>query len=186
MARRSPPVQRPQTAADIPLAMWDAEIARRKKAGLSPDSPLRDVEDRMSLRDFIAGAKHVFVVENNEYAISTHYTQAISVPNISMRALGFGLPGVTIDGRDFNAVCATAAEAVERARRANANLGSPKRAALLETEGKPADAPARPGCNAGSRLAKASPSNRSRKRARSSPTAGIDPVSRAIWNSALA
>lgn len=59
----------------------------------------------------------VFVVENNEFAISTHYTDAISVPDISMRALGFGLPGVTIDGRDFDAVLVTAAEAVARARR---------------------------------------------------------------------
>jgi TPP-dependent pyruvate/acetoin dehydrogenase alpha subunit len=59
----------------------------------------------------------VFVVENNEYAISTHYTDSISVPNISMRAQGFGLPGVTIDGRDFDAVCETAAAAVARARR---------------------------------------------------------------------
>jgi len=59
----------------------------------------------------------VFVVENNEFAISTHYTQSISVPNIAQRAQGFGLPGVTIDGRDFYAVCDTASEAVERARR---------------------------------------------------------------------
>lgn len=59
----------------------------------------------------------VFVVENNEYALSTHVSESISVPNISMRAQGFGLPGVTIDGRDFDAVCTTAAEAVARARR---------------------------------------------------------------------
>ena len=58
----------------------------------------------------------VFVVENNEYAISTYYKDAISVPDIAMRALGFGLPGVTIDGRDFDAVADTAAEAVARAR----------------------------------------------------------------------
>jgi len=58
----------------------------------------------------------VFVVENNEFAISTHYTQSISVPLISQRAAGFGLPGVTIDGRDFGAVVATAKEAVDRAR----------------------------------------------------------------------
>ncbi len=59
----------------------------------------------------------VFVVENNEFAISTHYTDSISVPEISMRAQGFGLPGVTIDGRDLEAVAATTAEAVARARR---------------------------------------------------------------------
>jgi pyruvate dehydrogenase E1 component alpha subunit len=59
----------------------------------------------------------VLVVENNEWAISTHFTQSISVPFIAQRAQGFGLPGVTIDGRDFYAVFETAAEAVARARR---------------------------------------------------------------------
>ena len=58
----------------------------------------------------------IFVCENNEYAISTHFTDAISVPQISMRAQGFGLPGVTIDGRDFNAVYETTREAATRAR----------------------------------------------------------------------
>ena len=46
----------------------------------------------------------LFICENNEYAISTHYTESISVPFIAQRAAGFGLPGVTIDGRDFYAV----------------------------------------------------------------------------------
>ena len=59
----------------------------------------------------------IFVCENNEFAISTHYTDAISVPNIAMRALGFGLPGVTVDGCDLYAVYETARQAAERARR---------------------------------------------------------------------
>ena len=58
----------------------------------------------------------VLVCENNEYAISTYYGDSISVPNISMRAQGFGLPGVTVDGRDFFAVEQAAREAVARAR----------------------------------------------------------------------
>ena len=59
----------------------------------------------------------LFVVENNEYAISTHVSESISVPDIALRAQGFGLPGVTVDGRDFYAVYDAAAEAVARARR---------------------------------------------------------------------
>ncbi len=59
----------------------------------------------------------ILVCENNEYAISTHYTQSISVPFISQRAQGFGLPGVTVDGRDFYAVYDTTQQAAERARR---------------------------------------------------------------------
>lgn len=58
----------------------------------------------------------VLVCENNEYAISTHYTQAVSVPRISDRAQGFGLPGVHVDGCDYDAVHDAAAAAVERAR----------------------------------------------------------------------
>jgi TPP-dependent pyruvate/acetoin dehydrogenase alpha subunit len=58
----------------------------------------------------------VLVCENNEFAISTYYGDSISVPNISMRAQGFGLPGVTVDGRDFFAVQQATQEAVARAR----------------------------------------------------------------------
>jgi len=59
----------------------------------------------------------ILVVENNEFAISTHVSESISVPNIAMRAQGFGFPGVTIDGRDLYAVYNTTQEAVARARR---------------------------------------------------------------------
>ncbi|MBC7810164.1 MAG: thiamine pyrophosphate-dependent dehydrogenase E1 component subunit alpha [Burkholderiales bacterium] len=59
----------------------------------------------------------IFVVENNEFAISTHVSKSVSVPDISTRAQGFGLPGVTVDGRDVYAVYDAASEAIERARR---------------------------------------------------------------------
>lgn len=59
----------------------------------------------------------ILVCENNEFAISTHVSESISVPDISMRAQGFGFPGVTIDGRDVYAVYETAVEAIARARR---------------------------------------------------------------------
>jgi TPP-dependent pyruvate/acetoin dehydrogenase alpha subunit len=58
----------------------------------------------------------ILVVENNEFAIATPVHEAISVPNIADRAKGFGLPGITIDGRDVEAVYDTALAAVERAR----------------------------------------------------------------------
>src|SRR5581483_9246485 len=59
----------------------------------------------------------LFICENNEYAISTHYIESISVPFIAQRAQGFGLPGVTVDGRDFYATYETTRRAAERARR---------------------------------------------------------------------
>ena len=58
----------------------------------------------------------VLVCENNEYAISTHVSESVSVPRIADRAAGFGLPGETVDGCDVDAVHETVAEAVARAR----------------------------------------------------------------------
>jgi acetoin:2,6-dichlorophenolindophenol oxidoreductase subunit alpha len=58
----------------------------------------------------------IFLVENNEFAIATPVAEAVSVQDISQRAQGFGLPGVTIDGKDVFAVHETVREAVARAR----------------------------------------------------------------------
>lgn len=58
----------------------------------------------------------IFVVENNGYAEATSSKWSVSCENISDRAAGFGMPGVTIDGHDFFAVYETAKEAVDRAR----------------------------------------------------------------------
>jgi acetoin:2,6-dichlorophenolindophenol oxidoreductase subunit alpha len=59
----------------------------------------------------------VLVVENNGLAISTPVETAISVPSIAMRAQGFGLPGVSVNGCDFYTVYEAAGEAAARARR---------------------------------------------------------------------
>ncbi len=58
----------------------------------------------------------VFVAENNGYAEATAASFSVSCKDISTRAEGFGMPGVTVDGHDFFAVHAATAEAVERAR----------------------------------------------------------------------
>jgi len=42
----------------------------------------------------------VYLVQNNQYAVSTPASYAVSVKNISERAKGYGIPGVTIDGND--------------------------------------------------------------------------------------
>lgn len=59
----------------------------------------------------------VFVCENNHYAMSTHVTRSTSVADIAVRAAGYGMPGVTVDGMDVFAVHREAAQAIERARR---------------------------------------------------------------------
>lgn len=59
----------------------------------------------------------IFVIENNQYAISVHWRKQFAVEDVSIRAQGYGFPGVTVDGNDVLAVYAAAKEAVERARR---------------------------------------------------------------------
>ena len=59
----------------------------------------------------------VFVCNNNQFAYSTPVTRQTLVPDISRRAGGFGIPGMTVDGNDVLAVYQAAREGVGRARR---------------------------------------------------------------------
>ena len=58
----------------------------------------------------------IFVCENNRYGLSTPVREAVSIANISDRAMAYGIPGMSIDGNDIIAVHATMVEAVDRAR----------------------------------------------------------------------
>ncbi|MDD9917786.1 MAG: thiamine pyrophosphate-dependent dehydrogenase E1 component subunit alpha, partial [Rhodospirillaceae bacterium] len=42
----------------------------------------------------------LFICENNQYALSTSYKRTTSAAQISDRAIGYQVPGVTIDGND--------------------------------------------------------------------------------------
>jgi 2-oxoisovalerate dehydrogenase E1 component alpha subunit len=59
----------------------------------------------------------IFVIENNQYAISVHWRKQAAVEDVSVRAEGYGFPGVTVDGNDVLAVYAAMKEAVDRARK---------------------------------------------------------------------
>jgi pyruvate dehydrogenase E1 component alpha subunit len=59
----------------------------------------------------------VFVVENNQYAVSTRVDQVTHITDLSQRAHSYGIPGVRVDGFDVLAVYAAARDAVARARR---------------------------------------------------------------------
>jgi pyruvate dehydrogenase E1 component alpha subunit len=59
----------------------------------------------------------VFVVENNQYAVSTRVASVVKVADLSVRAASYGIPGYRIDGFDVLAVHEAAAEAIGRARR---------------------------------------------------------------------
>lgn len=58
----------------------------------------------------------VFIVENNGYAISVPVERQVSVKDVAMRAAGYGIPGVVVDGTDVLACYAAGREAVDRAR----------------------------------------------------------------------
>jgi 2-oxoisovalerate dehydrogenase E1 component alpha subunit len=53
----------------------------------------------------------VFLCENNQWAISTHISKQMRVPNVASRAAGYGIRGVTCDGFDPVAVYRTVREA---------------------------------------------------------------------------
>jgi 2-oxoisovalerate dehydrogenase E1 component alpha subunit len=59
----------------------------------------------------------VFIVENNGYAISVPMSKQSAVADIAMRAAGYNMPGVVVDGTDVLACYAASRDAVERARR---------------------------------------------------------------------
>lgn len=58
----------------------------------------------------------IFVLENNQYAITTKTSYALAVENLSVRASAYGFKGVTVDGNDVLKVYSEARQAIERAR----------------------------------------------------------------------
>lgn len=58
----------------------------------------------------------IFMCENNQYAISVPISKQVACERISDRAIGYGMPGVTVDGNDPLAVYRVVKEAVDRAR----------------------------------------------------------------------
>jgi TPP-dependent pyruvate/acetoin dehydrogenase alpha subunit len=59
----------------------------------------------------------VFVLENNQYGVSTRIKDSVRIEDLSLRAKSYGMPGVRVDGFDVLAVYKAAREAVVRARR---------------------------------------------------------------------
>ena len=58
----------------------------------------------------------IFVCENNMYAEMTPFQETVKESDIAKRAVGYGIPGVAVDGNDVLAVLAAARTAVARAR----------------------------------------------------------------------
>jgi pyruvate dehydrogenase E1 component alpha subunit len=58
----------------------------------------------------------IFFVQNNHWAISVPVNRQMAAPSIAHRAIGYGMPGIRVDGNDVLACYAVVAEAAKRAR----------------------------------------------------------------------
>jgi 2-oxoisovalerate dehydrogenase E1 component alpha subunit len=59
----------------------------------------------------------ILVVENNGWAISVPMSKQMAVEDVAIRAAGYGMPGVVVDGSNVLECYRVAKEAVDRARR---------------------------------------------------------------------
>lgn len=59
----------------------------------------------------------IFMCENNKYAISVPIEKQLACEKVSDRAIGYGMPGVTVDGNDPLEVFKAVKEAADRGRR---------------------------------------------------------------------
>src|ERR1700752_845454 len=73
-----------------------------------------EVHEAMNLAS-VFNAPCVFYVQNNQWAISVPVSRQLAAPSIAHRALGYGMPGVRVDGNDVLACSAVMAPAVQRA-----------------------------------------------------------------------
>ncbi|RMH39230.1 MAG: thiamine pyrophosphate-dependent dehydrogenase E1 component subunit alpha [Deltaproteobacteria bacterium] len=64
----------------------------------------------------VSKAPVVFVCRNNGWAISTSREKQTAAKTFASKAVGYGMPGIRVDGNDILAVIQVAQEAVDRAR----------------------------------------------------------------------
>ncbi|HEU4360487.1 MAG TPA: pyruvate dehydrogenase (acetyl-transferring) E1 component subunit alpha [Mycobacterium sp.] len=77
-----------------------------------------DVHEALNFAAVFA-APCVFYVQNNQWAISVPLRRQTAAPSIAHKAVGYGMPGIRVDGNDPLACYAVMAEAAERARSGN-------------------------------------------------------------------
>ncbi|HEY8549844.1 MAG TPA: thiamine pyrophosphate-dependent enzyme [Vicinamibacterales bacterium] len=58
----------------------------------------------------------IFVIENNQYGLSTPTSEQYACASLADRGIGYGIPGVRCDGNDLLAVIRAVREAADRAR----------------------------------------------------------------------
>ncbi|MDU5082491.1 pyruvate dehydrogenase (acetyl-transferring) E1 component subunit alpha [Tissierella carlieri] len=58
----------------------------------------------------------VFVIQNNQYAISVSRKQQTMSKTLAQKAIAYGMPGIVVDGNDIFAMYSATKEAIDRAR----------------------------------------------------------------------
>ncbi len=109
-------------AASVPLAVGAALTSKLKNLGRVAVAFFGDgganqgvLHESMNLAS-VWQLPVIFCCENNGYAESTPVEYALSVANVSDRAVGYNMPGILVDGMDVFAVYDAAGQAVARAR----------------------------------------------------------------------
>lgn len=109
-------------AAMIPVAVGVALAAKLRKENAVVLNYIGD--GGCNVGDFHEGLNmaavmrlpFILIIENNQFAYSTPVAKQSVAQKLSDRAVGYGIPGVTIDGTDVVKVYETTRKAVERAR----------------------------------------------------------------------
>ncbi len=58
----------------------------------------------------------IFVIQNNQYAISVPVSKQTASVNLAVKAIAYGMPGIKVDGNDFFAVYKATEEAIKHAK----------------------------------------------------------------------
>jgi TPP-dependent pyruvate/acetoin dehydrogenase alpha subunit len=109
-------------AAMIPIAAGVALAAKMRKENAVVMNYIGDGGSNVG--DFHEGLNMaavmnlplVLIIENNQFAYSTPISKQFAAQKLSDRAVGYGIPGHTIDGTNVMKVYETCKEAVDRAR----------------------------------------------------------------------
>jgi pyruvate dehydrogenase E1 component alpha subunit len=64
----------------------------------------------------------LFIVQNNQYAISVPFKRQTASANIAVKAQAYGIPGIKVDGNDFFALYHVIKSAHENARKGNGTV----------------------------------------------------------------
>jgi len=109
-------------AAMIPIAAGIALASRMRKEGAvvmnyigDGGCNVGDFHEAMNMAA-VMQLPLILIIENNQFAYSTPSQKQFASQKLSDRALGYGIPGITVDGTDVFKVFETCAKAVQRAR----------------------------------------------------------------------